>query len=101
MTHDTLSNPGMQRSLRQCLSTMAAHLYRQGHVLETVTVPHRGLDHSDLKALGAADRDWNAIQHVLETSEAATWNDHHCFVLTRLGRDLLFDMFGEGAADCA
>ncbi|MDW7746905.1 hypothetical protein [Halomonas sp.] len=101
MKHDTPSNTRMQRSLRQCLSNMAALLYRQGHVLETVTVPHRGLDRTALEALGKADRDWAPCQHVLETSSAATWNDQQRFVLTGLGRELLFDMFGEGAADCA
>ena len=101
MRHDTPSTTGMQRSLRQCLSNMAALLYRQGHVLETVTIPHRGLDRHALEALGDADRDWAPCQHVLETSRAATWNDQQRFVLTGLGRELLFDMFGEGAADCA
>ncbi|MBB3183233.1 hypothetical protein FHR95_000774 [Halomonas fontilapidosi] len=99
--HDTPSTNGMQRSLRQCLSNMAALLFRQGHVLETVTVPHRGLNRSELKSLGEADRDWAPCQHILETSQAATWNDQQRFVLTGLGRELLFDMFGEGAADCA
>ena len=101
MKHDTSSATSMQRSLRQCLSNMAALLYRQGHVLETVTVPHRGLDRNALKALGEADRDWRPCQHILETSQAATWNTDQRFVLTALGRELLFDMFGEGAADCA
>ncbi|SEL46351.1 hypothetical protein [Halomonas daqiaonensis] len=101
MTHDTPSNTGMQRSLRQCLSNMAALLYRHGHVLETVTVPHRGLDRSELKALESADRDWRSCQHILETSQAATWNEQQRLVLTDLGRELLFDMYGEGAADCA
>ncbi|TDN98431.1 MULTISPECIES: hypothetical protein [Halomonas] len=101
MTHDTPSTSGMQRSLRQCLSHMATQLYRHGHVLETVTVPHRGLERNALKALSDADRDWTACQHILETSQAATWNDQQRFVLTGLGRELLFDMFGEGAADCA
>ncbi|MGM0984067.1 MAG: hypothetical protein ACQEXG_11665 [Pseudomonadota bacterium] len=101
MTHDSDSTAGMQRSLRQCLSNMAALLYRHGYVLETVTVPHRGLDRSDLKALDKADRDWAACQHILETSRAATWNEQQCFVLTDLGRELMFDMYGEGAADCA
>ncbi|MDR9439788.1 MAG: hypothetical protein RI841_09875 [Halomonas sp.] len=101
MRYDTPSTNGMQRSLRQCLSNMAALLYRQGHVLETVTVPHRGLDRSALKALGDASDDWAPCQHILETSQAATWNTQQHFVLTGLGRELLFDMFGEGAADCA
>ena len=33
--------------------------------------------------------------------EAATFNEYGRFVLTRLGRELMFDMFGQGAADCA
>lgn len=101
MRHDSPSTDGMQRSLRQCLSHMAAILYRHGHVLETVTVPHKGLDRQALKALGAASSDWRPCQHILESSEAATWNDQQRLVLTGLGRELLFDMFGEGAADCA
>jgi len=28
-------------------------------------------------------------------------NEHGRFVLTRLGREMMFDMFGQGAADCA
>ncbi|MEQ6918111.1 hypothetical protein [Halomonas aquatica] len=101
MRHDLPSTDGMQRSLRQCLSNMAAMLYRQGHVLETVTVAHRGLDHHALKALNAASSDWPPCQRILENSQAATWNDQQRLVLTSLGRELLFDMFGEGAADCA
>ncbi len=92
---------GMQRSLRQCLSRMAALLYRQGHVLETVTIPHRGLDRSALQGLDDESREWSTCQRVLESSAAATWNAQQRFVLTGLGRELLFDMFGEGAADCA
>lgn len=91
----------MQRSLRQCLSHMTAQLYRQGHVLETVTIPHRGLEPATLRALSEASHDWAICQRTLEASDAATWNPQQRFVLTDLGRDLLFDMFGEGAADCA
>lgn len=101
MNHSLSSPSGMQRSLRQCLSRMAAILYRHGHVLETVTVGHRGLDRQALKALSAANDDWAPCQRILENSQAATWNDQQRWILTDLGRDLLFDMFGEGAADCA
>ncbi|WP_108446610.1 hypothetical protein [Halomonas denitrificans] len=101
MNHSTPSHSGMQRSLRQCLSHMATMLYRHGHVLETVTVSHRGLDRQALKALGSATSDWAPCQKILENSQAATWNDQQRLVLTGLGRELLFDMFGEGAADCA
>lgn len=101
MNIDTSPTGGMQRSLRQCLSSMAALLYRHGHVLEMVSVPHRGLDRASLDALDHASREWRTCRRVLEKSEAATWNEHNRFVLTPLGRELLFDMFGEGAADCA
>ncbi|WP_282042129.1 hypothetical protein [Halomonas alimentaria] len=101
MTNPSIDTFGMQRSLRQCLSNMAALLYRQGHVLETVTVPHRGLDPDALETLESDCREWSACQRILESSEAATWNEQRRFVLTGMGRELLFDMFGEGAADCA
>lgn len=101
MNHSPSSHSGMQRSLRQCLSHMATMLYRHGHVLETVTISHRGLDRQALKGLAAASSDWPQCQKVLENSQAATWNDQQRLVLTGLGRELLFDMFGEGAADCA
>lgn len=101
MTLDTSATAGIQRSLRQCLSRMAALLYRHGHVLETVSVPHRGLDRASLDDLGRASGEWRTCQRVLESSEAAAWNEHDRFVLTALGRELLFDMFGQGAADCA
>ena len=101
MTPTPIDTLGMQRSLRQCLSNMAALLYRQGHVLETVSVPHRGLDPETLETLESDCREWSACQRILESSEAATWNEQRRFVLTGMGRELLFDMFGEGAADCA
>lgn len=101
MTTPTLDTFGMQRSLRQCLANMAALLYRQGHVLESVTVPHRGLDTDTLQTLKSDQHEWSACQRILESSKAATWNDQRRFVLTGMGRELLFDMFGEGAADCA
>ncbi|MWJ27857.1 hypothetical protein GPM19_06500 [Halomonas sp. ZH2S] len=100
MSYD-ISTVHLQRSLRQCLSTMAALLYDHGHVLESITLPHRGLDQRELSSLGAASRQWKACQQVLESSEAATYNEHERFVLTHLGRELMFDMFGQGAADCA
>jgi len=101
MTTNTSTRTGMQRSLRQCLSRMAALLYQHGHVLEPVTISHRGLDRAAIDELEAASPDWHICQRILEQSESAVFNDHDRFVLTELGRDLLFDMFGEGAADCA
>lgn len=99
----TAPDPGniAQRSLRQCLCNMATLLYRQGHVLETVSSPHRGLDDRALRRLAQAERDWPSHQRTLEQSEAATYNIQRRFVLTDLGRELLFEMFGEGAADIA
>ncbi|MFC2992071.1 MULTISPECIES: hypothetical protein [Halomonas] len=92
---------GMQRSLRQCLSNMAALLYHHGHVLETVSIPHRGLDRHDVATISSASSEWQACERVLISSKAASWNEQNKLVLTPLGRELLFDMFGEGAADCA
>ncbi|WP_339934151.1 hypothetical protein [Vreelandella glaciei] len=89
------------RSLRQCLSIAAELLYDHGHVLETITLPQRGLAHRELVALSTAAPTWATCQQVLEASEAATFNDYGRFVLTSLGRELMFDMFGQGAADCA
>lgn len=91
----------VQRSLRQCLSIAAELLYDHGHVLETITLPQRGLARRELVALSAAAPTWATCQQVMETSEAATFNEHGRFVLTHLGRELMFDMFGQGAADCA
>lgn len=101
MTNDAYPLAGMQRSLRQCLSNMAALLYHHGHVLETVSVPHRGLDRREVANLSSASGAWQTCETVLLDSEAASWNEHNRLVLTPLGRELLFDMFGEGAADCA
>ncbi len=101
MMIDTSPTAGMQRSLRQCLSHMAALLYHHGHVLETVSIPQRGLDTQTLETLQAESDEWQTCQEVLVSSDAASWNEHNRLVLTPLGRDLLFDMFGEGAADCA
>nr|WP_235040409.1 hypothetical protein [Halomonas profundi] len=91
----------VQRSLRQCLSIAAELLYDHGHVLETITLPQRGLTRRELLALSATAPSWATCQEVMETSEAATFNEHGRFVLTHLGRELMFDMFGQGAADCA
>jgi len=101
MAIDTSTTAGIQRSLRQCLSNVAVLLYHHGHVLETVTVAHRGLDPLAIRQLRADTSQWDTCQRVLERSEAATFNDQGRFILTPLGRELLFDMFGEGAADCA
>ncbi|PMR72291.1 hypothetical protein C1H69_21795 [Billgrantia endophytica] len=101
MTIDTSPATGLQRSLRQCISNMAVLLFHHGHVLESVTVSHRGLDSRAIRELSSGSSDWSTCQRVLERSEAATYNDSGRFVLTAMGRELLFDMFGEGAADCA
>lgn len=90
----------VQRSLRQCLSTAAELLYDHGHVLETITLPQRGLARRELLALSAVPT-WVTCQQVMQASEAATFNAYGHFVLTHLGRELMFDMFGQGAADCA
>lgn len=91
----------VQRSLRQCLSIAAELLYDHGHVLETITLPQRGLARRELSALSSAAPTWVTCQQVMEDSEAATFNEYGRFVLTCLGRELMFDMFGQGAADCA
>lgn len=101
MMIDTSPIASMQRSLRQCLSHMAAMLYHHGHVLETVSVPHRGLDRREAESIANSTSEWQTCEKVLVNSEAASWNEHNRLVLTPLGRELLFDMFGEGAADCA
>lgn len=91
----------VQRSLRHCLSTVAELLYDSGHVLETLTLPQRGLTQRELNQLCAQHSDWQACQQVLEESGAAEYNDYHRLVLTAMGREMMFDMFGQGAADCA
>lgn len=91
----------VQRSLRQCLSIAAELLYDHGHVLETITLAQRGLTRRELLALSAAAPTWATCQQVMEASGAATFNEQGRFVLTSLGRELMFDMFGQGAADCA
>ncbi|MCH4811645.1 hypothetical protein [Vreelandella neptunia] len=91
----------VQRSLRQCLSIAAELLYDHGHVLETITLSQRGLTRRELLVLGSVAPTWATCQQVMEDSEAATFNEYGRFVLTRLGRELMFDMFGQGAADCA
>lgn len=101
MPIDTTPDAAIQRSLRQCLSNAAFLLYQQGHVLETITIPFRGLDSRTLRQLCEASHEWSACQRVLESSEAAIYNEQGRFVLSAMGRELLFDMFGEGAADCA
>jgi hypothetical protein len=104
MTIDTIPTTSpttsLQRSLRHCIARMAVLLYQHGHALETISVPHKGLDSNALHAMEETSNEWSACQQVLEESGAATFNDQDHLVLTALGRDLLFDMFGEGAADC-
>lgn len=99
--HGPSTTTNVQRSLRQCLSIAAELLYDNGHVLETITLPQRGLAHRELLTLCAAAPTWATCQKVMEASEAATFNEYGRFVLTRLGREIMFDMFGQGAADCA
>ena len=91
----------VQRSLRRCLSIAAELLYDHGHVLETITLPQRGLARRELLAISAIAPIWGTCQQVMETSDAALFNEHDRFVLTALGREIMFDMFGQGAADCA
>ncbi len=91
----------VQRSLRQCLSIAAELLYDHGHVLESITLPQRGLARRELVALSAAAPTWATCQQVMEASDAATFNEYGRFVLTGMGREMMFDMFGQGAADCA
>ena len=91
----------IQRSLRHCLSSAAELLYESGHVLETITLAQRGLAHRELDLLNHQHPSWAMCQQVLEESGAATFNDYGRFVLTAMGRELMFDMFGQGAADCA
>ncbi|HBP40714.1 MAG: hypothetical protein ACTJG4_14770 [Vreelandella alkaliphila] len=91
----------VQRSLRHCLSTVAELLYDNGHVLETITLPQRGLARRELAHLKGHCPSWKTCQRVLEESGAAEFNDYDRFVLTSMGRELMFDMFGQGAADCA
>lgn len=91
----------MQRSLRHCLSIVAELLYDNGHVLETLTLAQRGLTRRELHQLGQHTAQWKRCQQVLENSGAGHFNDYDRFVLTGMGRELMFDMFGQGAADCA
>lgn len=90
-----------QRSLRHCLSAVAEMLYDHGYVLESITLEQRGLAERELDTLRSRAPEWAACQAILETSDAATFNVYGRFVLTDMGRDLMFDMFGQGAADCA
>ncbi len=66
MQTDTTTNAGIQRSLRQCLSNAAFLLYQQGHVLETITIPFRGLDSRALRQLRESSLEWRACQRVLQ-----------------------------------
>ncbi|SBR46086.1 hypothetical protein [Halomonas sp. HL-93] len=101
MPSDISTASHVQRSLRQCLAVVAELLYDNGHVLETITLAQRGLNRKELQSLSQNAPGWATCQQVLETSQAATRNEQGRFVLTPMGRELMFDMFGEGAADCA
>lgn len=101
MPSDMSTASHVQRSLRQCLAVVAELLYENGHVLETITLAQRGLSRKELQLLSQNAPAWATCQQVLETSNAATCNEQGRFVLTSMGRELMFDMFGEGAADCA
>jgi len=101
MTPNTSTAAHLQRSLRQCLATAAELLYHHGHVLESITLPHRGIERRELAAISKQAPEWATCQKVLINSEAAIYNEYGRFVLTSMGRELMFDMFGEGAADCA
>ncbi|GGC99185.1 hypothetical protein [Vreelandella lutescens] len=91
----------VQRSLRHCLSSVAELLYESGHVLETITLAQRGLSRQELASLDRQHSRWALCQQILEESDAARFNEYGRFVLTTMGRELMFDMFGQGAADCA
>ena len=65
----------IQRSLRHCLSSMAELLYESGHVLETITLPQRGLSRQELDALRHQHPRWALCQKTLEESDAAMLND--------------------------
>ncbi|SDO36155.1 hypothetical protein [Vreelandella arcis] len=101
MPTDMSTASHVQRSLRHCLAVVAELLYDNGHVLESITSAQRGLSRKELQSLTQNAPAWATCQQVLETSHAATRNEQGRFVLTPLGRELMFDMFGEGAADCA
>lgn len=96
----TAAYPGL-RSLHHCLSDIADLLYDNGHVLEIITLPHRGLAKHELAQLNEYNVNWKACQQILEESGAAVFNNYERWVLTATGRELMFDMFGQGAADCA
>lgn len=101
MTPNLSTAVHLQRSLRQCLATAAELLYRHGHVLESITLPQRGIARRDLAAISKQAPEWTTCQDVLLNSDAAVFNEDGLLVLTPMGRELMFDMFGEGAADCA
>ncbi|WP_447555218.1 hypothetical protein [Vreelandella sp. EE22] len=93
--------PSSREQLRRCLFTVAELLYLNGHVLETITLPSCGLAKREMAALARQNPGWASCREALEKSEAGITNGEGRFVLTALGREMLFDMFGQGAADCA
>ncbi|MCB8888164.1 hypothetical protein [Vreelandella malpeensis] len=90
-----------RHQLRRCLLTVADLLAEGGHVLETISLPSCGLAKREMKALEARGTGWSVCRKTLEASAAAGINPEGRFVLTALGREVLFDLFGQGAADCA
>ncbi|MGM2634423.1 hypothetical protein, partial [Bacillus cereus group sp. Bce040] len=54
----------VQRSLRHCLSSVAELLYESGHVLETITLPQRGLSRHELNTLRHQQTGWAMCQQV-------------------------------------
>ncbi|WP_447957133.1 hypothetical protein [Vreelandella sp. EE7] len=93
--------PFSREQLRGCLFNVAELLYVNGHVLETITLPGCGLAKREMAVLEAQNAGWARCRKTLEASEAGTLNTAGRFVLTALGREIMFDMFGQGAADCA
>ncbi|WP_447527711.1 hypothetical protein [Vreelandella sp. TE19] len=93
--------PFSREQLRRCLFNVAELLYVNGYVLETITLPGCGLAKREMAVLEEQNAGWARCRKTLEASEAGTTNAAGRFVLTALGREIMFDMFGQGAADCA
>jgi len=87
-----------ESALRIDLASFAEELYRQGGVLEIITHAQRGLDASTLDALSASRLQGQRLRRMLR-GDTVGYNASGRLVLTRLGRELAFDMFGVGASD--